>query len=162
MEPKMITVEVISLDERDFINNYKQFAYHQGNKLNTLDAIKEYVDNEFPKSDCNKITIKKWNKDSNIIEDIPLLHTENIGTRNGHLIIEDQRSSRKAFSKSLEDRVSEIIFDRPMIIPECREEKIINPKEQKVNELINMYDQLTDADYAKILSTARILVMRKS
>lgn len=106
--------------------------------------------------------LNQWNKDSNIIEDIALLHTENIGTKDGHLIIKDQRNSREAFSKSLESKVGEFISDRPMIIPECREEKIINPKEQKVNELVNMYDQLTDADYAKILSTARILVMRKS
>lgn len=67
--------------------------------------------------------------------------------------------------------IKDLEWDRHSLEDTCNQASIelaneinknINPKEQKLNELINMYDQLTDADYAQILSTARILTMRKS
>lgn len=58
----MIDIEVMSLDERGFINNHKHWEYKLGNKINVLEAIKEYIDNELPKQETRKIQIKKWIK----------------------------------------------------------------------------------------------------
>lgn len=55
-------IEVISLDDRDFINNYKHFHIGPPRMSVTLEAIKEYIDNELPKKKTNKITIKKWDR----------------------------------------------------------------------------------------------------
>ena len=44
-------IEVISLDIHDMINNYKHFYVGPPRMTVTLEAIKEYIDNELPKKE---------------------------------------------------------------------------------------------------------------